>query len=89
MSAFPGGTPNAADLDLVTGGRPAFLPNRDHHTAWVNTAALDAAGVTASTPDPADGRIERDHAGVPDRRAPRRRDAPGRPTTSRRPARPS
>ena len=65
MSAFPGGTPNAADLDLVTGGRPAFLPNRDHHSAWVNTAALDAAGVTASTPDPADGRIERDHAGVP------------------------
>ena len=65
MWAFPGGTPNAADLDLVTGGRPAFLPNRDHHTAWVNTAALDAAGVTASTPDPADGRIERDQAGVP------------------------
>src|SRR3984957_15676592 len=65
MSAFPGGTPNAADLDLVTGGRPAFLPNRDHHSAWVNTVALDAAGVTARTPDPADGRIERDHDGVP------------------------
>jgi predicted amidohydrolase YtcJ len=65
MSAFPGGTPNAADLDMVTGGRPAFLPNRDHHTAWVNTAALEAAGVTARTSDPADGRIERDQAGVP------------------------
>jgi predicted amidohydrolase YtcJ len=65
MSAFPGGTPNAADLDLVTGGRPAFLPNRDHHTAWVNTAALDAAGITARTPDPADGRIERDRDGAP------------------------
>jgi predicted amidohydrolase YtcJ len=65
MSAFPGGTPNAADLDMVTGGRPAFLPNRDHHSAWVNTVALDAAAVTARTPDPADGRIERDHDGVP------------------------
>ena len=65
MSAFPGGTPDAADLDMVTGGRPAFLPNRDHHSAWVNTAALDAAGVTARTPDPADGRIERDHDGSP------------------------
>jgi predicted amidohydrolase YtcJ len=65
MPAFPGGKPNAADLDTVTGGRPAFLPNRDHHSAWVNTAALEAAGVTADTPDPADGRIERDHAGVP------------------------
>src|SRR5215469_4440201 len=65
MPAFPGGTPTAADLDAVTGGRPAFLPNRDHHTAWVNTAALTLAGVTARTPDPADGRIERDHAGFP------------------------
>jgi predicted amidohydrolase YtcJ len=65
MSAFPGGRPNAADLDLVTGGRPAFLPNRDHHSAWVNAAALDLAGITARTPDPADGRIERDQAGVP------------------------
>lgn len=65
MSSFPGGTPSAADLDAVTGGRPAFLPNRDHHSAWVNTAALTVAGVTAHTPDPADGRIERDYAGLP------------------------
>jgi len=65
MSAFPGGTPVAADLDAVTGGRPAFLPNRDHHSAWVNTAALVIAGVDAGTPDPEDGRIERDEAGRP------------------------
>jgi predicted amidohydrolase YtcJ len=65
MSAFPGGLPTAADLDTVTGGRPAFLPNRDHHSAWVNTAALKLAGVDAGTPDPADGRIERDEAGQP------------------------
>ena len=65
MPAFPGGTPTAADLDAVTGGRPAFLPNRDHHTAWVNSAALAIADVTKSTPDPADGRIERDDEGNP------------------------
>ena len=65
MPAFPGGTPTAADLDAVTGGRPAFLPNRDHHTAWVNSAALAIAEITSSTPDPADGRIERDGAGNP------------------------
>src|SRR5579859_2432434 len=63
MSAFPGGLPTAADLDPVTGGRPTFLPNRDHHSAWVNTAALDRAGIDAHTPDPPDGRIERDEAG--------------------------
>jgi predicted amidohydrolase YtcJ len=63
MPAFPGGLPTAADLDTVTGGRPAFLPNRDHHSAWVNTAALTLAGIDAGTPDPADGRIERDGSG--------------------------
>jgi len=65
MSAFPGGLPTAADLDTVTGGRPAFLPNRDHHSGWVNTTALRLAGIDESTPDPVDGRIERDHAGRP------------------------
>jgi predicted amidohydrolase YtcJ len=65
MPAFPGGTPTAADLDAVTGGHPAFLPNRDHHSAWVNTAALRRAGIGAETPDPADGRIERDYGGAP------------------------
>src|ERR1700685_4679073 len=65
MAALPGGLPTAADLDAVTGGRPAFLPNRDHHSAWVNAAAAALAGITARTPDPADGRIERDQAGDP------------------------
>ncbi len=65
MSAFPGGLPTADDLDPVTGGRPAFLPNRDHHSAWVNTAALTIAGIDAGTADPADGRIERDESGRP------------------------
>lgn len=65
MDAFPGGVPTAADLDGVVGGRPAYLPNRDHHSAWVSTRALELAGVTAETPDPPDGRIERDAAGRP------------------------
>lgn len=65
MAAFPGGLPLAADLDQVTGDRPAFLLNRDHHGAWVNTAALRRAGIDATTEDPADGRIERDAAGHP------------------------
>jgi predicted amidohydrolase YtcJ len=65
MEAFPGGLPTAADLDAVTGGRPAFLPNYAHHSAWVNTAALKLAGIDAGTPDPPDGRIERDRDGRP------------------------
>jgi predicted amidohydrolase YtcJ len=65
MSAFPGGTPTASLLDTVTGERPAFLPNRDGHGAWVNSAALRLAGIDRDTPDPADGRIERDADGNP------------------------
>ncbi|MBN9605259.1 MAG: amidohydrolase [Actinomycetales bacterium] len=65
MSDFPGGTPTAAMLDTVTGDLPAFLPNRDGHGAWVNSAALRRAGITRDTPDPADGRIERLPDGSP------------------------
>jgi predicted amidohydrolase YtcJ len=65
MSAFPGGTPTAAVLDAVVSDRPAFLPNRDGHGAWVNSRALELAGIDARTPDPADGRIERDASGAP------------------------
>jgi predicted amidohydrolase YtcJ len=65
MPAFPGGTPTAADLDGVVPERPAFLPNRDHHGAWVNSRALEVAGITAGTPDPPDGRIERLPDGSP------------------------
>ena len=42
-----------------------FLPNRDGHDAWVNTRALEIAGVTADTPDPHDGRIARNPDGSP------------------------
>ena len=65
METFPGGTPAAPQLDGVTAGRPAFLVNRDGHGAWVNSRALELAGIDASTPDPPHGRIERDEAGRP------------------------
>jgi hypothetical protein len=60
MEYFPGGTPHREDLDRVVPDRPVFLFNRDVHGAWVNSRALEAAGITRDTPDPADGRIERD-----------------------------
>jgi predicted amidohydrolase YtcJ len=65
MSVFPGGTPSRHDLDAVTDGRPAFFSNRDEHGAWANSAALELAGITRDTPDPADGRIEREPDGTP------------------------
>ncbi|MDN3026837.1 amidohydrolase [Streptomyces sp. S.PB5] len=65
MEAFEGGTPTKELLDAVVPGRPVYLPNRDHHGAWVNSRALELAGITRDTPDPADGRIDRDGSGTP------------------------
>ena len=60
MEHFPGGTPTRDLLDGLLPDRPAFILNRDVHAAWVNSAALRLAGIDAGTPDPPDGRYERD-----------------------------
>ena len=65
VSAFPPGGPTAEQLDRVVPDRPAFIPSSDHHDAWVNTKALEVAGITAETPDPPDGWFERDADGRP------------------------
>jgi predicted amidohydrolase YtcJ len=65
MESFPDGVPTRDLLDAVVPDRPVFLSNRDHHGAWVNTVALDRAGVTGTTVDPADGIINRDADGEP------------------------
>lgn len=65
LDLFEGGSPTAARLDALVPDRPALLLNADHHGAWANTLALRAAGIDASTPDPADGRIDRDPGGDP------------------------
>jgi predicted amidohydrolase YtcJ len=65
MDSFPGGMPLKTDLDALVADRPVFLTNRDGHGAWVNSRALELAGITRESPDPEDGRIERDEAGEP------------------------
>ncbi|GGN79590.1 amidohydrolase [Streptomyces albiflavescens] len=65
MDSFPGGTPTRGMLDAVVPDRPVMLTNRDGHGAWANTRALEIAGVDRHTPDPVDGRIEREADGAP------------------------
>ncbi|GAA0520517.1 amidohydrolase [Paractinoplanes deccanensis] len=65
MESFENGVPDRHLLDSVVPGRPVFLINRDHHAAWVNTVALERAGITRDTPDPEAGRIDRDADGHP------------------------
>jgi predicted amidohydrolase YtcJ len=57
--------PTAADLDPFTKNRPVLLERVDGHAILANSAAMAAAGITARTPDPAGGRIERDARGNP------------------------
>jgi predicted amidohydrolase YtcJ len=65
LDLFPGGTPTREALDRVVPDRPVILRSADRHGSWVNSRALEIAGVTAATPDPSDGRIERDADGAP------------------------
>jgi len=58
-----GRMPTRADLDAVIDDRPVMLTRADGHALVANSAALDAAGIDADTPDPSGGRIERDEAG--------------------------
>jgi len=56
--------PDRAVLDGVQPG-PVYLDSLDVHAAWVNSAALAAAGIDRRTADPPGGRIVRDPAGEP------------------------
>ena len=58
-------TPVRSDIDAVTGDHPAIFNRVDGHIAIANTAALKAAGITAQTPDPHGGKIDRDDKGEP------------------------
>jgi predicted amidohydrolase YtcJ len=57
--------PDRAELDRVSGDHPVVLRTVGKHGIAANSAALAAAEITAATPDPTGGRIERDAAGRP------------------------
>lgn len=59
------GVPHRRTLDDIFGGTPVSMPSVDGHATWANTAALRIAGIDASSPDPAGGRIEREADGTP------------------------
>ena len=63
MEYFPGGNPHRDDLDAIVPDRPVFIFNKDTHGAWVNSRALELAGIDDSVTDPSDGRYERDAEG--------------------------
>jgi predicted amidohydrolase YtcJ len=60
-----GAWPTAADLEAVAADHPVYLTSKSLHVSWANHAALRLAGVSAATPDPRNGRIQRDASGNP------------------------
>jgi predicted amidohydrolase YtcJ len=57
---FPDGMPTKRQLDAMVPDRPAAMRCYDSHTSWVNSKALELAGITRDTPDPENGVIEKD-----------------------------
>jgi predicted amidohydrolase YtcJ len=57
--------PTAQDIDLVSPHNPAFFYAKSGHAGWVNSLALQQAGITADTPNPEGGEIMRDEHGNP------------------------
>lgn len=55
--------PTAADVDAVVSDKPVWFERVDGHAGWANSRALEAAGITDKTPDPAGGKIMRDANG--------------------------
>jgi len=58
----PNGVPRKEVLDAVSTTRPLIFESVGGHSLWVNSKALEVAGITKDTPDPANGHIDRDPA---------------------------
>jgi predicted amidohydrolase YtcJ len=66
QEAMRGGTETSrATLDALRTRRPILVVSSFVHTALVNTRGLALSGITAATPDPPGGKIERDPTGRP------------------------
>lgn len=64
FSALGGHRPHRDMIDAVVADRPVYLSANDHHSAWVNSAALVELGINDATPNPLGGTIERDPSGA-------------------------
>ena len=65
LPAIGNGNPNKSILDEIDSKRPIYLSSADGHNAWVNSKALEIAGISKETASPIGGVIERDPQGRP------------------------
>ncbi len=60
-----GGWGHRRQLDAAAPDHPVYLTAKSLHAGWANSAALQLAGLSRETPDPADGRLLRQADGQP------------------------
>ena len=66
QNLWPGKSfPDARDLDAAVSDRPVAARRVDGHALWLNSRALELAGIGKDTPDPEGGRILRRPDGAP------------------------
>ncbi|SFL00523.1 amidohydrolase [Shimia haliotis] len=57
LGAFENASPSLEFIDSILPDRPFYGVAEDGHNAWVNSKALELAGITKDTPDPENGWI--------------------------------
>ena len=60
IALFPSANPHKSFLDSISEEVPIFLSALDGHNAFVNSRALELAGITSQTPNPEGAIIEKD-----------------------------
>ena len=65
QNVWGGVFPTRAELDRVAPEQPVYLTMKSGHAGWANSLALKLAGISAATPNPANGEIVRDERGEP------------------------
>ncbi len=65
QNSWPEGFGSIHELNQISAEIPVYLTAKSLHAGWANSAALRLAGIGPDTPDPQDGKIVRDAAGVP------------------------
>lgn len=64
-SDFPAGAPNKKDIDKVISDKPVMIYSGDLHSLWVNSKALEVAGIDKDTENPYGGEFVKDENGDP------------------------
>lgn len=65
QNLWPEGFGSAADLDAISSQHPIYLTAKSLHAGWANSRALQLCGISTATPDPKNGKIQRNQDGQP------------------------